>query len=203
MQLADAQAVYQRISRNQNLFNADIHCPLIIQIMADKDKGTLAHFCSRVEIGETKFYEWVNDNEIFELCYELGKMLARKAWEDLGMEIKDYTAPMGTISHLFEYWRLIGWSRFGISKNSRIRLNLKADDDPSKHYAQLIKQATKGEFTAGEIKQLMEAVNVGLNTHQVFGLQKQIDQLTSDLATMVENNNGHNPITNKGIAQKD
>jgi hypothetical protein len=91
---------------------------------------------------------------------------------------------------------MIGWSRFGISKNSRIKLELVPTDNPAQHYSQLLVQAAKGDFTAGEIKQLMEAVNVGLNTHQVFELQKQIDELKSDLATMVDNQNGNNTVAN-------
>jgi len=42
----------------------------------------------------------------------------------------------------------------------------------------------------------MEAVNVGLNTHQVFELQKQIDELKSDLALMVKNKNGNDTFAN-------
>jgi hypothetical protein len=46
----------------------------------------------------------------------------------------------------------------------------------------------------------MEAVNVGLNVHQVFELQKQIDELKSDLSVVRENTGVQNPFTNKGIA---
>jgi hypothetical protein len=70
------------------------------------------------------------------------------------------------------------------------------------HYAQLLKQANNGDFTAGEIKQLMEAINVGLNTHQVFTLQKEIDQLKADLITMNENSNGNNHFAAKGITKE-
>ena len=93
----------------------------------------------------------------------------------------------------------MGWSRFGISKNSRIILNLDPKGNTSTHYSQLLLQASEGDFTAAEIKQLMEAVNVGLNTHQVFELQKEIDQLKSDLLTMMNNTNGNDTITNKRV----
>jgi len=92
---------------------------------------------------------------------------------------------------------MIGWSRFGISKNSRIKLKLKPNDSPDKHYSQLLAQAAEGDFTAAELKQLMEAINVGLNTHQTFQLQKEIDQLKFDLGTMQENSNGNNTFADK------
>jgi hypothetical protein len=133
----------------------------------------------------------------------MGKVFARESWELEGERLRDREMPIGVVDYAFEHWKMMGWSRFGISKNSRIKLQLKANDTPDKHYAQLLEQAANGDFTASEIKQLMEAINVGLNTHQVFALQKEIDQIKSDLATMQANTDAHNSGTNKGIAQKD
>jgi hypothetical protein len=127
-------------------------------------------------------------------------MFARENWEREGRELRDRVLKIGEIDHAFEHWRMMGWSRFGIGKNSRIRLSLKPGDNPAKHYAQLLSQAGDGDFTAGEIKQLMEAINVGLNAHQVFELQKEIDELKSDLLKMKEIRNGENSYTNKGTA---
>ena len=169
----------------------------------DETRGTMSAFCVEACIGERTFYRWVDDNEVFSDLYDFCKMYSREAWEREGRRLRDIELPIGMINHAFDYWRMIGWSRFGISKNSRIRLRLNAKDTPDKHYAQLLKQASEGDFTASEIKQLMEAINVGLNTHQVFALQKEIDQLKSDLATISENKDGNNSSTNKGIAQKD
>lgn len=190
--------MYRKIKNRNAKYDEEIHCPMIIKVMATK--GRYSAFCVEAMISERRFYDWTKNHELFSESYEFGKMLAREAWEELGEEIKDHATPMGTMNHAFEHWRLIGWSRFGISKNSRIRLDLNPDDSPAQHYAQLLKQASDGYFTAGEIKQLMEAVNVGLNTHQVFELQKQIDELKSDLKTMSENTNVKNTFTNKGTA---
>jgi hypothetical protein len=98
---------------------------------------------------------------------------------------------------------MVGWSRFGISRNSRIKLDLNPHCNPSEHYAQLLLQASKGDFTASEIKQLMEAVNVGLSTHREINLQKQIDEIRADQAIMKVNTNGDNTFTNKGITKAD
>ena len=200
----DFDEIYKKIRRGvKSKYNQSIHCPLILKIMADKNKGRISSFCKEVMISEDTFYDWVNYYEMFRECYSIGKMLAREAWELEGLAIREFTSPPGTINHAFEHWKMMGWSRFGISKNSRIKLRLNPKDNPSQHYSQLLTQASQGEFTAAEIKQLMEAINVGLNTHQAFELQKEIDQLKLDLATMITNSNVKNTFTNQGIAQKD
>jgi hypothetical protein len=191
----DYDKVYHRLTRDKIVYKEKIHCPMIMKIMANK--GRVSAFCKAVEIVESTFYLWAKTHKAFGLCYEYGKVLAREAWEDEGETLKTQTNPPGVISHEFEHWKMIGWSRFGISKNSRIKLELVPTDTPSQHYSQLLIQASKGDFTASEIKQLMEAVNVGLNTHQVFELQKQIDQLKSDLELMVTNKNGDDTFTDQ------
>ncbi len=203
MTLVDAEGIYQKLKRRPTLYEEEKHCPLIIRIMSDNNKGTLSAFCVEALVSDTTVWRWVAKHELFQECYLLAKMFARENWEEEGRQLRNHTNEPGVIDHSFEYWRMIGWSRFGVGKNSRIRLDLNPNDNPNQHYASLLKQAASGDFTAGEIKQLMEAINVGLNTHQVIALQKEIDDLKSDLAKMVTNQNVHNTFTNKGIAQKD
>ncbi len=198
----DFVEIYRNIKYGHVKFNEEVHCPLILEIMSQRNRGTFSAFCVAVNIGEKKFYDWLRNSEVFQLCYCLGKMYARENWEAEGRELRDETLMPGTSSYRFEYWRMIGWSKFGIGKNSRIRLDLNPESKPNEHYAQLIKQAADGEFTAGEIKQLMEAINVGLNTHQVFALQKEINQLREDLVTMSENSNGNNTFADKRTTQE-
>lgn len=201
MYKADAEELYKQIKYNRPVFDENKHCIMILSIMSNPDKGTMSAFCVDARISSKTFYKWLKENEIFLECYGLGQLMARENWEAMGREIMNETLMPGSISYKFDYWRQIGWSRFGIGKNSRIRLDLDPDATPNHHYKQLIAQASQGDFTAGEIKQLMEAINVGLNTHQVFLLQKEIDQLKADLATMNENtNNGNNTFSDKGIA---
>ena len=196
MRKINAEEVYQRIKRGINKYKEETHCPMILSIMAHPEKGNCYAFCAEAEISERVFYNWLRDHELFLECYALGKVLARTNWEEEGRVIRDEPVMPGAISFKFEHWRMQGWANYGIGKTMRIRLRLDADASPDKHYSQLIKQASEGDFTAGEIKQLMEAINVGLNTHQVFALQKEIDQLKLDLATMLENSNGHRSVSN-------
>lgn len=190
-------------SSKRNIYNEELHCKLLLEVMVNKNKGTMSAFCVAALISERTFYEWTKSHELFADIYSFFKLYTREIWEQEGREIRDQCVPIGTVNNAFEYWKLIGWSRFGVSKNSRIKLNLNPDDTPDKHYSQLLKQASEGDFTAAEIKQLMEAVNVGLNTHQVFELQKQIDSLKSDLVTMQTNSDGDNKGANTGAKKAD
>lgn len=194
MALFDPVKLYERIKAGPTKYVEEVHCPTVLSVMSDPDKGTVAEICCTLWISESTFYEWCKKHTVFAQCYSIGKMLARKAWDDRGNELRDYEVPMGTISWSFEHWRMVGWSRFGVGKNSRIRLDLNPSDTPDKHYSQLLEQAAQGEFTAGEIKQLMEAINVGLKTHDVIFLQEQIDELKDDLDTMSKNQNVQNTV---------
>lgn len=193
----DANKVYKTLKGGLSKYNEETHCLMILKIMADPNKGTFSAFCVEAVIGDTTFYRWLDAHDLFLECYAYGRMVARENWEDAGKRLE--TLQTDEVGCSFELWRMKGWSNFGVGKNARIRLKLKAEDNPAQHYAQIMKQASEGDFTAGEIKQLMEAINVGLNAHQVFELQKEIDQLKSDLAKMIEIRNGENTYTNKGI----
>lgn len=197
-QVIDEIFNYFKKNKESKHYDEEKHCKLIVEIMMDKDQGTIGAFCIQAMIVESTFYEWVNKYELFRDLYCYGKLIARQVWEKEGRRLRDQEYPMGVINYAFEHWKMIGWSRFGIGKNSRIKLNLNPNGTPLEHYQQVIKQASEGDFTASEIKQLMEAVNVGLNTHEKIELQKQIDELKNDLATMSANQNVQNPFTNKG-----
>jgi hypothetical protein len=204
MHKVDGLAIYKEVKAGRkSIFDEEKHCSMILNIMGNDLKGTMSAFCVEAGISDSTFYDWAKSHEIFRECYALAKMFARENWEAQGREICEEVTMPGTSNHKFEYWRMIGWSRFGVGKNSRIRLDLDPNGTPNEHYGQLLKQASNGDFTAGEIKQLMEAVNVGLSTHQVFELQKEIDQLKFDLTVMNENGDVHNTFADKSAQKKD
>lgn len=195
MKTEEAKGLFNAIKGRPTKYDEKIHCPMILQVMSDSVKGTLSAFCVEAKISERTFYKWLYAHKLFEECYSIGKMFARENWEEHGRTIRDEILPPGTISYRFEHWRMIGWSRFGIGKVSKIRLGLEPNATPNQHYQQLIKQASDGDFTASEIKQLMEAINVGLNAHQVFKLQEEIDQIKNDVEIMRTNSNGVHTIS--------
>ncbi len=194
----DVEKAYKLVRRGGPRYEEKTHCQLLMKLMASDLKGTMSAFCLEIMMSETQFYNWCKEYPVFNGCYELGKLAARENWEHEGRRIRSLEIQMGTQSHEFEYWRMIGWSRFGVGKNSRIRLDLQPEGTPQDHYRQLLHQASRGDFTAGEIKQLMEAVNIGLRAHEVFQLQNQIDELKSDLAQMSENRDVKNSFSAPG-----
>ena len=184
-----AEEVYLKLKGGtRSVYDETIHCPMIINILTNPNLGTVSAFCVEAEIGDSTFYNWVEKYPVFSECYHYGRMVAKSNWEKEGEKLNGLEH--GEVGCKYELWRLKGWSQFGIGKNSRIRLNVRENGTPAEHYHDLLKQANSGDFTAGEIKQLMEAVNVGLNAHQAFEMQKQIDSLKVDLEKMESRSNG-------------
>lgn len=193
------ETVYTHFRNKNDLkYEEEKHCKLLIKVMMNRDFGCHSAFCVQAMICEKTFYNWVSKYEMFGNLYGFCKMIAKQLWYEEGRSIRDKEYQMGTVNYEMEHWKLMGWTKFGISRNSRIRINFNPDDSPAKHYETILRQAADGDFTASEFKQLMEAVNVGLNVHQVFELQNQIDELKSDLETVTANTNVQNPFTNKG-----
>lgn len=199
----DGEAIYQRLRAGPTRFIEEIHCPMLLNIMGNPKKGTRAAFCVAAYISLAQFDHWRKKHPFFDMVYGLARMIAQDHWEQEGDELKDHVSMPGAQDCRFEVWRMQGWARFGIGKNACIRLDLDPESTPIEHYKQLIKQAGDGAFTAGEFKQLIEGINVGLSAHQVFTMQKEIDQIQSDVKTMGENTNVQNSFTNKELAQKD
>jgi len=200
----DIDKVYSHFKHKRALkYREEEHCKLLIKVMMDKDFGCHSAFCVQAMVCEATFYNWVRDHELFRNLWVFTKMVAKQLWYEEGRQIRDREYQIGTMNYEFEHWKLMGWTKFGISKNSRIKINLNPNDSPAKHYAAILLQASEGDFTASEFKQLMEAVNVGLNVHQVFELQKQIDELKSDLAIVRANTDVKNPFANKGTQEAD
>jgi hypothetical protein len=197
----DVDKVYTHFKKKHNYkYSEELHCKLLIKIMMDKEYGCHSAFCVQAMISEKSFYDWISKHELFRNLWFFTKMVAKQLWYEEGKQIRDREYQIGTMNYEFEHWKLMGWTKFGISRNSRIRINLNPEETPAKHYASILQQAAEGDFTASEFKQLMEAVNVGLNVHQVFELQKEIDELKSDMAIMKANTNVKNPFTDKGTS---
>jgi len=197
------EKIYTHFKGRKSVYQEKKHCQMLIKIMMNRNKSCMTYFCVEAMIAESTFWLWLKKHELFRDVYSYCKMVSKQLWYEEGLEIKNTNYQMGTINYAMDHWKLIGWAKFGISKNSKIRLDLKAGDTPAEHYASILEQAASGDFTASEFKQLMEAVNVGLNVHQVFELQKQIDALKSDMGIMKDNTNVDNPFSDKGIEKKD
>ncbi len=183
----DAEKKYRKF-KSVSPYVEEVHCPLVIEILADPRRGTQAAFCVAADIGYNTFYKWLDRYPLFDECYQYGKIIARFNWEQEAVALERLES--NEVGCQYELWRLRGWSQFGVGKNSRIRVHLTPGGTPAQHYHDILKSASNGDYTAGEIKQLMEAVNVGLNAYQAHELQDQIDSLKSDLEKMESRTNG-------------
>lgn len=191
--MISADAVYKNFKNKKEYekkYDEEKHCKLLIEVMTDSYKGTVSAYCVAAMICMETFYTWVHKYQMFGQIYQFSKLIAREIWEEEGHRLKGKERPIGVIDNEFEHWKFIGWSKFGISKNPKLRIPFKAENNALDHYRTIMRQASEGDFTASEFKQLMEAINVGLNVHQVMNMQSQIDELKSDLSKMQENSNG-------------
>lgn len=189
----DAKKLYLDLKKATNKYKEEIHCPMILDVM--NNEGTMTAFCKKALISDGLFYKWTNQYKVFNECYQIGKIISRANWEEQGSNgIKKKTFNL-------DYWRLIGASRYGMGRG-RVRMGVDPGSNPYDQYKQLINQASQEEFSASEIKQLMESINVGIRAYESFELQHQVDQMKSDLERMkLEDANNH--VTVADIAKAD
>jgi hypothetical protein len=179
----DAKKLYLQIKKRETSYKEELHCPMIIDVM--NTDGTMSAFCAKALISDALFYKWCNQHPVFERCYQIGRMLSKDNWEKEGEAGKDDE------NFNLEYWRITGACRYGVGRSNRIRMAIDSEASPYDQYKQLIKQANGEEFTASEIKQLMESINIGRSVYETFKLQERIDTMESSVKQM-ELNNAHN-----------
>lgn len=176
----EAKNLYLQIKKGNRTYKETIHCPMILEVM--NEQGTMTAFCKQAGISDALFYKWTMLYPIFDECYQLGKMYSKSNWEEEGRDGKDDE------NFNMEYWRITGACRYGVGRQNRIRMAVNAESNPYEQYQQLIKQAGREEFTASEIKQLMESINVGRGAFETFQLQQSIDAMQNDISRMALNN---------------
>ena len=176
----DAKNLYLQIKKGNRTYKETIHCPMILEVM--NEQGTMTAFCKQAGISDALFYKWTMLYPIFDECYQLGKMYSKSNWEEEGRDGKDDE------NFNMEYWRITGACRYGVGRQNRVRMAVNAESNPYEQYQQLIKQAGREEFTASEIKQLMESINVGRGAFETFQLQQSIDAMQNDISRMALNN---------------
>ncbi len=184
----DHIAMYEQCRAGRTEYQETKHCQMVLKVM--DAKGTMSAFCVEARISDSTFFKWLNNHELFKECYRIGCMIARENWEEEGREGK-YEEGFN-----LELWKTQGSARFGVGKSNRVRVHVDPDSTPYDQYRQLMNQASMGDFTAAELKQLMESINIGIRAFESFELQKQVDAMKDDLAKM-SHNHGNNiiPIT--------
>ncbi len=184
----DAKKIYLLNKKGEIQFDEEKHCTLILNVM--DCEGTMSAFCVKAGISDGLFYKWLHKYPIFNECYRTGCMISRENWEDEGRMGK------GDESFNLELWRTQGAARYGVGKTNRVRIHIDANSTPYEQYKQLINQASMGDFTSSEFKQLIEGINVGIRAYESFELQREVDTMKKDLEKMNQNNaNNIIPIT--------
>jgi len=184
----NSEKIYNACKKGGVKFSEAMHCKMIIECMATS--GTMSSFCVKAGIGDSTFYRWMHKHEVFEECYRIGCMIARENWEDEGRE------GQGQEGFDLELWKTIGSARYGVGKTNRVRVHIDADTTPYEQYKQLLNQASMGDFTASELKQLMESINIGIRAYESFELQKEVNAMRKDLLQMTQEN-GNNIVAIK------
>lgn len=180
---SEAKKLYLQIKQGERTYKEEVHCPMLLEVMSKE--GTMTAFCKTALISDALFYKWINKYPVFSDCYQIARMISKANWENEGERGKDDE------NFNIEYWRITGSCRYGVGRTNRIRMAIDPEATPYEQYKQLIHQASCEEFTASEIKQLMESLNVGRSVFETFKLQERIDEMEANVKRM-EANNGHN-----------
>ena len=84
----------------------------------------------------------------------------------------------------FRRWSELYKKNFGT--RAKVSIYVDPSQNPIQQYEAIMHQASTGYFTSGEIKQIMESINIGLRAHEVCNLQSEVDELKEGLKKMEE-----------------
>jgi hypothetical protein len=192
--LTEAERIYLNIKDNRTMYDERLHCTMLIEVLLNPEGGTMSAFCKKAFISDSTFYSWCNRYTVFRDCYRYGIMAAKEIWEKQGREGQhdpDFN---------MEYWKQIGSMRYSLGKSNKVRLEIDSEATPYDQYTQLINQSSNGDFTAAELKQIMECINVGRNVYESFKLQQEVDKMREDLLKMSQGH-GDNIIPIEKVAK--
>lgn len=180
----EAKDIYRLVAHSKThglVYDEEKHCLGILQCMIDH--GTISSFCAEYRLSEHRFYKWVNSKPKFAECYFIGRMISRDRWERRGEQ--NANDP----DFNYKHWENQGNLRFNNHRQNRIRLALNGDLSPYEQYQAIMKQAATGEFTADEIKKVMESINVGRVAWESEVVQSQINEMKEDIKKMGAHSN--------------
>ena len=184
MEQKEATRIYENLKKNDDFFDEAFHCPAVLRIVANT--GRVTAFCKEVLISERTFYNWVGKFVMFRNCYEIAKVIAREAWE------KEPEDNWDNDTWSPKEWASRGARYFSTNKD-KIRIIIDPDLNPWEQYQKIISDCATGDFTASEVKQIMESINVGRVAFESFKLQEDVDKMKDDLNQMSQRH-GNNII---------
>ena len=167
----------KNVSRNKKKYKEDIHCQMVVDVFSSAT-GSDATFCEKAVISEHTLKTWRFSYPVFKECYDIAKMMAKKAWELEG-EMNKHDAEFN-----MEYWEKKGDRLFRAFKKDRVSPYMSPDKNPYEQYKELLKQSQSGEFSAPEIKQLMESINIGIRSYETYKLEEEVEDMKDALEKM-------------------
>lgn len=176
MAFINATSIYNALKfSGHTKYNQETHCKLALTTIGET--GRVTQFCAAAVIGRTTYNKWLIQHPIFKECAEIAMAFAQEMYEvDFDMRNRDDDFNLST-------WKFQTERLFSHLK-TKLYLDIKADATPWEQYQQILVQSTQGDFSASEIKQLMESVNVGTRVYESFKLQTEVDKMKDDLNTM-------------------
>ncbi len=187
MEQNEAKAIYETVKSGNVTYIEEIHCPMVLMSVAQNSRITA--FCKQARISERTFYRWASEHQTFRECYEIARVFCREEWEAEAIDNIDG-----------EGWSIKEWAqrgaRYFATNKERVRIILDPSANPWEQYQKIMSDCASGEFTASEIKQIMESINVGRVAFESFKLQQEVDKMKDDIHQMSQRN-GNNiiPIT--------
>ena len=188
--------------RDPSRYEEERHCNMVILVLGNHYQGTIADFCKSAVITEREFNEWRRDYPLFNKSVEYGMVLAKINWQN---EPERFKAEKEELEFFdLNKWKFIGKYRFGIGDQPKIHIHIDKTLSPIEQYGQLLDCAAMGYFSASEFKQVSEAINIGIRAHEIFEMQKELDEIKETLKDINERqaSNGFN-IPTDSLTQED
>ena len=189
MEQLEARNIYEKMRKETTRYIPSVHCPMILSIVSKT--GRESAFCKEAMVSSRTFNRWMATHEIFKECFGVAMVLAKETWEEEYEERKDDE------SFNKKEWLERGNRIFKLTSTTKLHLNLKPNSTPYQQYQQIMEQSMSGEFTATEIKLLMESINVGTRVYESFQLQEEVDKMKDDLLLMGQRNGNNIVAINK------
>lgn len=185
MEILEAKRTFEKLFKKKTMYSPAIHCPMVLSIVSKTGRATA--FCKESGLSICSFQHWLATFPLFREHYGLGLVYAKETWEEEFEERKDDE------SFNVKEWVERGNRIFKMNATQKLHLNITPNSNPYQQYQQIMEQAVSGEFTATEIKLLMESINVGTRVYESFKLQEEVDKMKDDLNLMASRN-GNNIV---------
>lgn len=173
------------------IYVPEIHCPAIIDMYANNEGES--DFCLKYGISRQRFVSWQMLCPIFREAVALAKEVGYVSWMRMYTE---WEPDPDVEKDKFDFRRWAELYKKNFGTRAKVSIYVDPNTTPIQQYEAIMHQASTGHFTSGEIKQIMESINIGLRAHEVCNIQKEVDELKEGLKKMEERELEHSIAAN-------